>query len=199
MSDLEAKFISYNILLLAAGCWILMWSLKKVWPGLDAKPLVRSLKPLYVIIFAQGMAWVPGVLPGIDFVGEKILVALWAAFLSMFGYQILKRVADRYGIKLPDNPTIINGTNGTPPDATKSTEKNTEDDDADDDDDTDDDDADEEKEPEKDPDDKPISSNDRVTPIETPVPKRFAATPIPEKVSTESEAVADTLEPPTTK
>jgi len=97
---LETTFLSMHVVMLAAGAMVLMWAMRKIWHGMDDMLWVRRLKPLYPIVICQGAVWLPGILPEAT-MGERILVALWAAFLSTFSYQLFRRIIGNYGVKLP--------------------------------------------------------------------------------------------------
>ena len=104
MGELEAKFLNYHVVLMAVAAWIILWSVRKIWSGMDTNKWLKKLKPLYAAVLCSGFVWIPGVLPEAE-VGERILVAIWAGFLASIGYQLLRRfVRSKAGVELPEDP-----------------------------------------------------------------------------------------------
>jgi hypothetical protein len=148
MGDLEQQLLNTNIVLMAAAAWFIMWVIRKVWKGMKRIEWVRKLMPIYPAILCQGFVWIPGAMPpGEDTptIGTRILTGLWCGFLASIGYQLIRRILERQGVVLPEDPSkLVPSITPTPPPAP------VEDDDVDGDE---------------------VSSDDRVTPKETPIPK----------------------------
>jgi hypothetical protein len=104
MGELEQLLLNTHVVLMAIAAWVILWALRKVWSGFDKIGIVRKLKPLYAAALCEGFVWIPGVLPEAT-LGERILIAVWAGFLSSIGYQLLQRfVQQKVGVALPENP-----------------------------------------------------------------------------------------------
>ena len=114
MGELTEKLLSYHVLLMAIAAWIVLWSIRKIWSGMDGNKWVRKFKPLYAAALCEGFVFIPGVLP--DAVpGEKVLIALWSGFLAAIGYQLLRRfVKVKTGVELPENPDELGPGGGSP-------------------------------------------------------------------------------------
>jgi predicted small integral membrane protein len=103
MGDFESKLLNFHVLLMAAGAWFILWGLRKVWAGLDKVSIIRKLKPIYAVVLCEILVQIPGVLPDAT-MGERVLTAIWAAFLSCVGYQLIRRFLKPSGIDLPEDP-----------------------------------------------------------------------------------------------
>jgi hypothetical protein len=104
---LVEKLLHFHVVLMAIATWVILWSLRKMWNGMDSIVWVRRLKPLYPIVLCEGFVWIPGVLPDYT-TGERLLMAVWAALLSAIGYQLVHRfVKDKTGIELPKDPNEL--------------------------------------------------------------------------------------------
>jgi hypothetical protein len=104
---LVEKLLHFHVVLMAIATWVILWSLRKMWKGMDSIVWVRRLKPLYPIVLCEGFVWIPGVLPDYS-TGERLLMAVWAALLSAVGYQLVHRfVKERTGIELPEDPNKL--------------------------------------------------------------------------------------------
>lgn len=121
MGDLEQQLLHTNIVLMAAGAWFIMWVIRKIWKGMDKIEWVKKFKPLYPAIICQGLVWIPGSMPGItsetpidETIAPRILTGLWCGFLASIGYQLLRRLLERHGVDLPEDPRKLMPS-GTPP------------------------------------------------------------------------------------
>jgi hypothetical protein len=104
---LVEKLLHFHVVLMAIATWVILWSLRKMWKGMDTITWVRRLKPLYPIVLCEGFVWIPGVLPDYT-TGERLLMAVWAALLSAVGYQLVHRfVKEKTGIELPEDPNQL--------------------------------------------------------------------------------------------
>lgn len=106
------QLFAWPILLLALGAMIIIYVVRRVVPQIDKSKLARRLMPLYPIAICVPVSLIPQFPLAEDWV-SRVLTGLWAAFLSQFAYQLIRKVLAGKGINIPADPMKVDETKPT--------------------------------------------------------------------------------------
>lgn len=106
------EMFALPIMLLALGAMIIIYVLRRVVPKIDQNKVAKRLMPLYPMVICIPVALIPQ-FPLADDPVSRILMGLWAAFLSQFAYQLVRKVLAGKGINIPADPMKVDETKAT--------------------------------------------------------------------------------------
>ncbi len=90
MDQFGAQLLTFPNLLIVAAVWVLLSTVRRVFPVLGESPVWARLSPVMPIALCSAAVWIPGAV-SVESIGSRIMLGIVLGALAANGHKILRQ------------------------------------------------------------------------------------------------------------